>query len=74
MLCHMGEKEESTHMWQAVDRGIGKILKQLYEQEQVCVCVCVFLCVSKKRVHVCEGLYFFLYFFRAAGLRRLVTT
>ena len=48
MLCHMGEKEESTHMWQAVDRGIGKILKLLYEQEQVCVCVC--FCVSLRNV------------------------
>ena len=43
MVVHMGEKEESTHMWQAIDRGIGKIVKSLFEEEQVCVCV--FVCV-----------------------------
>ena len=34
MVVHMGEKEESTHMWQAIDRGIGKIVKSLVEEEQ----------------------------------------
>ena len=34
MLCHMGEKEESTHMWAAIDRGIGKLIKTLIEDEQ----------------------------------------
>ena len=34
MLVHMGEKEESTHTLAAIDRGIGKQIKTLVEDEQ----------------------------------------
>ena len=26
---HFGEKGSSTHLWQSIDRGIGKIIKEL---------------------------------------------
>ena len=32
-VVHFGEKSSSTHMWAAIDRGIGKIIKGLTTDE-----------------------------------------
>ena len=32
-LVHFGEKGSSTHMWQSIDRGVGKIFKDLMTDE-----------------------------------------
>ena len=45
MVVHMGEKDESTHMWAAIDRGIGKQIKTLVETEQ-----CAWLMMSRDNV------------------------
>ena len=34
MVVHMGEKEDSTHLWAAIDRGIGRMIKMLTEEVQ----------------------------------------
>ena len=34
LLVHMGGKGESTHMRQTIDRGIGKLIESLTEEEQ----------------------------------------
>ena len=43
----MGEKGESTHMWQDINRGIGKLIKSLTEEEQG-------LWIQASRAHVEE--------------------
>jgi hypothetical protein len=33
-VAHHGEKKESTHVWQMIDRGVGNHLKQLFAEQQ----------------------------------------